>query len=623
MKADIESALEDCIARIRSGEGIEACLQSYPEHAADLRTMIAASLEISSVEVTPPYLAMARGRRRYFQAATARRGRHNRRFLWFPLRYTRQLAAAVAGVVLIALTGSAILAYQGWQARPGDNLYDVRLWLEEARLSSPLASDDEKAGLLVGYVDRRYSEYEEALSSGQPVDAALLGRLRGNVEDLLAVLPEDGESGRKADVAQLASRGENLLIHSSDFVASADNGLFVSTLLTIHAARLYESDAQAARAYLQRSNDFRGVTRVVGPLSRLGDQVALGGIGMTVDDGSVILATREEGQTAVATAAWSRDGSLHVLTLSGDSGDREQDVFVSGQVESYLNRILTINGQRVQVTTDSIVVGAIRLGSPVEVTARRDRQGLLVADVARIKDDSHVNSFVYEGPLEAVESADDGMHWQVGGQRFTTSSLTLIDSRLAPLAVGAYTRIEATTQQGQLSARRLHVISSPQDEQSVRLRGRIESVGEDNVVFVNGIPVRYDLLYRLQLANGSPAEIVGHWDGQYLIPRTAQFLDSGPDARFVVEGVVTAIGDGGIFHIGSFAYRVDQDTVLTGTVAVGARVSVQSVVDAEGTVLAVRVDVLRNAPKPVEGDSSLPGGSSGPQRQPARVGGVS
>lgn len=596
MNADLESALDDCIARLREGESLEACLALYAGQADELRALLTAWMAVSDLEAQPSHLAMSRGRRRYFQAATARRARHQRRVMGFPLRFTRHVAASLAGIAVVGLMASAVVAYQGWQAQPGDDLYAVRLFLEEARLSSPLASDEDRADLLIGYVDRRYSEYEAMLRSGEPVEPSLLRRIERNVYDLIEELPADGAYAGNAEIARLGGRGENLLVHSADFIANADRTQYLSTLLSIHAARLYPSDPEAAQAYAGNRPSYRGITRVVGPMAVEGDQISLGGIRMTLDEDSLVLAEGEEGETAVATAGWRGDGTLHVLTLSSDTGDRDQEVFVSGEVESYLSRILTINGQRVQVTPESIVVGAIRLGSPVEVTAQRDADGLLVADIARVKDDAEANSFVYEGPLEAVGDPEDSMVWKVGGQRFTIASLTLIDSRLAPLAVGAYTRIEATTNQGQLSARRLHVISSPEDESYVRLRGRIERVGEDNVVFVNGIPVRYDQLYRLQLADGGHAEILGRWDGEYLIPRTAEFLDRGPDARFIVEGVVTAIEDDGIFHIGSFSYRVDQDTVLTGTVSLGARVSVQSVVDADGTVLAVRVDVLRNAP---------------------------
>ena len=608
MKRDIASALEDCIAQLRAGEPLEEYLRRNPQHADEIRSLISSSIEIGQLESQPDYQAMARGRRRFFQAAAQKKAHAARTFLGFPLRYTKHVAAAMTGAAVTVTIGMSALVYQAFQAEPGDNLYSVRLFAEDARLKLPFYSEDARSDILLGYVNQRYSEIREMLSEEGPVHPAVLTALRGNMKDLLQTLPEDGDSSRSAEVARVAGRGENLLVHSTSSIATTDRSEYLAALTAIHAARLYESDPQAARAYLASSPGYEGITRILGSVSDLpGNLIAVGGVPMRVDS-STLLQAEFDGSAAVATAGWDEDGTLHALTVSGNSSDRAQEVFLEGQVESFLQGVLTVTGQRVVVQPDSVVVGPIRLGSVIEVTANRNDDGILEAEVAIVRDpDLQAQSFVYEGYLQAVGDPAESGVWQVGGQYFKTSSLTLIDSSLTPLAIGAYARVEAANLQGQLTARRLHVISSPSAEGAegyVRLRGRVEEVGEGNVALINGIPVRIDPLLRLALVQGVLAELEGTWDGEYLnaFPEKTRFLDESVTGRFTVEGILTAIENDGVnpatYRIGSFGFSLTSETLVTGTVALGARVSVLAVLDENGAPRALRVDVLRNAPVP-------------------------
>ena len=608
MKRDIASALEDCIAQLRAGKPLEETLARYPGQADELRSLISSSMEASRLEVEPGYQAMARGRRRFFQLAAQKKAHASRTVLGFPVRYTRYVAAAMAGAAITTTLGMSALTYQAYQAEPGDNLYAVRLLVEDARLQMPFYSDNARAGISLDYVSQRYSEIREMLSEEGPIDAAVLSALHGNIDDLLATLPEDPGSERAAEVAAAGARGENLLIHSSNSIATTDRSEYLAALTATHAARLYEVDPQAAVAYLESDPNYEGITRVLGSVEDLpGDLISVGGVPMSVDD-STLLQAELDGSPGVATAGWAADGTLQALTVSGNSGDRAQEVFLQGQVESYLQGVLTITGQRILVQPDSVVVGPIRLGSVMEVTANRNDSGILEAEVAVVRDPAlQSDSFVYEGYLQAVGDPEDTAIWQVGGQYFRTSSLTLIDSSLTPLAIGAYARVEAANLQGQLTARRLHVISAPSSpgaEGYVRLRGRVDEIGEDNIALINGIPVRIDPLLRLALVQGVLAELEGTWDGEYLnaFPDKTRFLDESVVGRFVVEGILTAIENDGVnpatYSIGSFAFSLTPETLVTGTVALGARVSVQAILDENGNARALRVDVLRNAPTP-------------------------
>jgi hypothetical protein len=606
MKRDLASALEDCIAQLRAGRPLEECLRRYPEHADEIRSLIGSSIEISRVEIHPDYQAMARGRRHYFQLAAQKKGQASRTMLGFPLRYTRHVAAAMAGAAMTATIGMSALVYQSFQAEPGDGLYSVRLFVEDARLRLPFYDDNDRSGILLDYVGQRYSEIREMLSEEGPVHPTVLSALQTNVSDLIETLPEDGKSPRPAEVSQAAALGENLLIHSTSSIATSDRSKYLAALSAIHAARLYETDPAAARAFLDSAPDYEGITRVLGSISDLpGDLIAVGGVPMRVD-ASTLLQAELDAPSAVATAGWHEDGTLHALTVSGNSGDRAEEVFLQGQVESYLQGVLTITGQRVLIEPDSVVVGPIRLGSIIEVTANRNDEGILEAEVAVVRaDELQAESFVYEGYLQAVGDPTNASVWQVGGQYFRTSSLTLIDSSLTPLSIGAYARVEAANVQGQLAARRLHVISSPADPNAqayVRLRGTVDEVGENNIAVINGIRVRIDP--QLRLAQGVLAELEGTWDGEYLnaFPDRTRFLDESIDGRFVVEGILTAVENDGVnpptYHIGSFSFGLTTDTLVTGTIALGARVSVRAVLDENGGVRALRVDVLRNAPVP-------------------------
>ena len=69
MNRDFDEILDECVDRINSGEGIEECLASYPEHAQELEPTLRAMFEIrAAYSFTPRPGAKAAAKQRFYAA---------------------------------------------------------------------------------------------------------------------------------------------------------------------------------------------------------------------------------------------------------------------------------------------------------------------------------------------------------------------------------------------------------------------------------------------------------------------------------------------------------------------------------------------------------------------------
>jgi ferric-dicitrate binding protein FerR (iron transport regulator) len=113
MNRRIRDTLDDCLAALLSGEAtLEECLESHPEHAAELRPLLEVAERVRQVQLPVcDQAAFAAGKRSMLRALNARhqaRAPRRRSGLALP-----GMIAATATVALIALLGVLVASWQG------------------------------------------------------------------------------------------------------------------------------------------------------------------------------------------------------------------------------------------------------------------------------------------------------------------------------------------------------------------------------------------------------------------------------------------------------------------------------------------------------------------------------
>jgi len=111
MSKDFDEILDECVDRINSGEGIEECLASYPEHAQELEPALRAIFDIrAAYSFTPRPGAKAAAKQRFYAALDSlERKRQERRVVPQRLFEWWKAWAAVATVLLLVLIGYALI----------------------------------------------------------------------------------------------------------------------------------------------------------------------------------------------------------------------------------------------------------------------------------------------------------------------------------------------------------------------------------------------------------------------------------------------------------------------------------------------------------------------------------
>ncbi len=180
-RADLTTALNDCIDRLAEGQTVEECLRAYPQDAAQLRPMLEAGLLTRRSLVTPMevQIAQERGRAKFQRALRNTPIRRS-----YPIRQVMALAAMLL-IGFIVVGGGLSAAAQA--SLPGDSLYGLKLFSE----SLQRATSGNSAELDKQFNDRRVDEVRQLLGASRAAEVNFTGAVQ-IIEDstwLIANLP--------------------------------------------------------------------------------------------------------------------------------------------------------------------------------------------------------------------------------------------------------------------------------------------------------------------------------------------------------------------------------------------------------------------------------------------------
>jgi len=181
--SEFENILDECLERLAKGEGVEQCLQSYPEQAAQLEPLLRTAQAVRKASAILPRSEF-KARARYEFRSAIQAAVTKRRLPLFGLRPRRVMAVMIVSILLLAGGGTAAAASN---SMPDSPLYPVKLATEQVQLTLT-PSDMGKARLCAMLADRRVAEiiYMASKGNAQQVDVvaqrldkrlALLARL--------------------------------------------------------------------------------------------------------------------------------------------------------------------------------------------------------------------------------------------------------------------------------------------------------------------------------------------------------------------------------------------------------------------------------------------------------------
>ena len=346
-------------------------------------------------------------------------------------------------------------------------------------------------------------------------------------------------------------------------------------------------------------------------------QWMVSGATVTVDARTYADALPAVGQRVKVTAILRDEGTLYAREIENFAETVDADGEHSVSLEGLFQEITSdgawnVGGLPVQVDANTSLSGRPSVGRRVTVTATAKVSGLLATEVsaATTEQGGPVRSVSIKG---TVDQLDEDEALVVDGIRVVLTDLT---KTIGSTGVGTSVRIKAELQvNGELLAREVVEATVYDDTVETRanpvdIEGRIERVGADGGLTVNGIPVTVSSLTSIDAALqvGSPVQVRGllQLDGSVLAREIVGYgpgVTAGTEASVagVVEDVIKDTdGQTTGFVIDEITVATDQLTRLEVDLTVGVAVVTQAIV-INGEILAVTVE-----PRPTGSIGVLP-----------------
>jgi len=167
MSRQLQDIFEECVERLRQGDSIENCLNSYPEVASELQVLLRASLNVnwraSMVQPRPEFKARARAQFIRAQQHAAQAKEVKPKLTIFSLQRAWVPALAVVLILVFSSVGTAAAASK---AMPDEPLYPAKIATEQVQLTFAF-SNEAKAELNVKLAEIRSQEIATMASQGK------------------------------------------------------------------------------------------------------------------------------------------------------------------------------------------------------------------------------------------------------------------------------------------------------------------------------------------------------------------------------------------------------------------------------------------------------------------------
>ncbi|MCH7998757.1 MAG: hypothetical protein IIA91_04660 [Chloroflexi bacterium] len=597
MARGFAAALDECLAAMSAGESLDECLARYPRYAEELRTHLPLAQRLTMTPRHQPRAAVQEAAWQRFrsQASDMRLGRRP------PLSFAWLRPLAIAAVLVLAVLGVAGGgAYASQDALPDSPLYRVKLLTEDARVWVTF-DDSRKAELLLNQSNERTDEVMAMLRAGKPIQGNVLSALRERTARAVRILENHpDELALLARVREQSAEQEDLLLVLWGDIAESARDEYAEVVATLHNVQLRTSGTPGS----VRPDDLAaGIIHIRGSAELVAEGVwLLGGVEVRIDRRTRGDNELEPGQMVRVVAARGSDGRLLALEVTAVSdGPPDQQYIVSGTLEDVGDGEVVIAGQRIAITTRTLLKLQLQRGQRVEIRVD-DIDGQAVASSVEgstgDRDEEASALLAYEGIIEGAVSTDEVSNdWVVGGQKFTVTPSTEIDARSGVLVEGARARVEAVVENGDVIAKRVVILADEDDADAdiVRIEGVLEA-GDDESWTVSGIEIVAPADVETPVV-GSLVTLEGRLiDGHLVLEKLVTTFTPGRSGLALIRGTIGRIEESGAWQIGLLRVEIPDEAFVLGEPQVGSRVFIWGSRDDEDSLQAVYVNILSRTP---------------------------
>jgi hypothetical protein len=565
---NFESVLTECLEAMRLGATVEDCLGRYPKQATRLRPALSLAAQVSRTPLVRarPEAESAAWRALQRRATELRTGKarpRSFRAAGTSSGWLKPVALAGAFVSAIFLSGGSVL-YAAQDASPDSSLYAAKLAGEDIRVFF-IFDDTHKANVLLDQSQQRMEEINQTVREGKPVPENALSAMNSRNERAVDILTGQPENTLLRErVNSQAEQQEQRLLALWPQVEAEDRTTYTGVVANLHNTQLGAGIA-VADVQLRPEALSGGIFTISGLAEQgEGDVWRVGGFEVRIDKRTLGFENVKTGSGASILVAKSSNGQLQALTADlKDIFLPPTSAIVSGEVQKVTSEGITVAGQFIPFSADTIQLGPLRVGQHVRVevgrTADGQRQGRYVAP----QPINATDTFWFEGAVDSITSSQ----WSIGGLEFEVAKGTPIDASAGAAVVGVRVYIEATNKNNVLEAQRITVLASQAGADTVSILGTFEGYDEEEDAWkVSGLPVTppADAHAENDPAEGSLVMIEARHDGALIVGTSLaviQALDGSSLTR--LDGVIQAI-DGAHWTLEFDQVRVASTAQVTG-----------------------------------------------------------
>lgn len=389
MSKALHQVFQSALEALTRGEPLEVVLDSFPEHANELRPLLTIAVAASSVEDdhSPAVTAQERSRTRMLQyAATHRVAEKQLMPFWTRLRLS-SMALIIIIAILLSSTGIWVASAQ---SLPGDPFYGIKRRTEELNLSL-VSNKSSRYALDIQYRQRRVDEVARLLSferiEAVNFEAILHEQKEGlwDVGGVLVIVSVDTQLNGPFIV------GDEVDIHG----ITTTSGAVLATSIDLRRYQLIGTVEAQDLSYWVISNRKIDISDALIDLDiNLGDIVE---VEVEVTHEGIHRALLLNLFVATTTPRTQTDPP----EASEDSIDLVSKQRFEGQLDNLNRSTIVVDGQTFRLTDETEIEGVLSPGLYIRVDAAQGADGTWFALEIRVEDldddDSH-----------EIDSPDDG-----------------------------------------------------------------------------------------------------------------------------------------------------------------------------------------------------------------------
>ncbi len=598
-----ESILANCLEAMREGATVEDCIDRYPQHAERLRPSLTLAERVSQTPIAAlrPQAKDQGWQKLEKRLAELQSGKRPATFVPSAIRggyaaWLKPVAISAVAVLSVSAVGGGTV-YASQSAMPSSPLYRVKLAGEDVRLWF-ITDDSHKAQILLDQSKQRMEEINDTVRGGDTVPENALAAMENRNRRAFEILQSEPENTElRARVLTQAQEQEQRLLAIWPEVPDGAKDKYTEVVANLHNTQL-DGGAGNAVSVLQPEELSGGILTISGQANQSdGDQWEVGGVEVRIDDRTLGYSQLQTGSSATVLAARSSNGRLHALSLGSIQVGSIPTAVVSGAVEEVTDQGISVAGQWIPFSADTLQTFQVKPGQQVQVTLQNTATGVvagLINPTSAGATDGTAQLW-FEGTIQGDVSRSTS-RWTVSGFQFDITPSTSFDARAGSVANGARVQIEAVNHNGELQARRVTVINSTAAGDAANVIGTFDGFDQAGGVWhISGLPVIPPETGD-DPPKGSLIIVDTKRQGGDLVATNVSVVET-PDGPSLVqlEGTISKI-DGSRWTLEIGQVHVSSIAHVTGRPAVGVRVIVWGSRGSDGTIEGSYARVLDQTP---------------------------